>query len=102
MVFAIPAALQLAQISIVNKPTQMEMFRYLRHLKIFAVIGGVGALLNEKASLESKWRYYDRFYPEPTQLQRTLIKEAQIYKDREALGFAEQTIDDKLDLDPET
>jgi peptidoglycan/LPS O-acetylase OafA/YrhL len=26
--------------------------------------------------LEKKWTYYNRFYPEPTQLQRSLVNEA--------------------------
>ena len=57
---------------------------------------------NEKLTLEKKWRYYDRFYPEPTQLQRTLVQEAQIMKDRQAKGIQADNLKDSQFVDPET
>jgi hypothetical protein len=66
--FAIPAALQVAQISTVNRVSHAEMFRYVRHLKVLALMGSFACIWNEKLTLEKKWQFYNRFYPEPTQL----------------------------------
>ena len=53
--------------------------------------------------MEKKWSYYDRFYPEPTQLQKSLVMEAQIHKEREARGILdEKTLEEKKIIDPET
>ena len=74
--FVIPGALQIAQIAKMNRPMYAAQYMYIRNLKIFSLIGAVAVMWNEKLTLEKKWRYYDRFYPEPTQLQRTLTQEA--------------------------
>ena len=73
----------------------------MRRVKVFSFIGAFAAVWNEKAILEKKWTYYNRFYPEPSQLQRTLVQEAQIMKDREATGIPETPIEDKRFIDPE-
>ena len=75
---------------------------HLRRVKVFSIIGAFAAVWNEKNILETKWNYYNRFYPEPTQLQRTLVQEAQIMKDREAAGIPETQIEDKRFIDPES
>ena len=77
-------------------------FRYARNLKIFSLIGATACVWNEKLTMEKKWRYYDRFYPEPTQLQRSLVQEAQIFKEREALGIQEKSLSEKRIINPET
>ena len=74
----------------------------MRRVKVFSVIGAFAAIWNERAILEKKWTYYNRFYPEPTQLQRTLVQEAQIMRDREAAGIVEEPIEDKRYIDPES
>ena len=56
----------------------------------------------EKMQLEKKWTYYDRFYPEPTQLQRSLVNEAYIYKIREEKGIKDEELNEKQIIDPET
>ena len=81
--FSIPAVLQLAQISTVNRSSHVNLYKYFRNLKVASLIGGFACVWYEKMQLEKKWTYYNRFYPEPTQLQRSLVKEAQIYKIRE-------------------
>ena len=55
-------------------------------MKLFTLAGAFAVVFNEKLLLEKKWRYYDRFYPEPTQLQRTLVQEAEVVKQLEAQG----------------
>ena len=102
ILMAVPMSLQLWQLSMVNNPAKTQLFRYVRNLKTFALFGAVLCAWNEKLMLEKKWLYYDRFYPEPTQLQRTLVQEAQMFKAREAAGIKEKSLDDKKYIDPET
>ena len=104
MLFMIPAALQVAQISQLNRPSRVPIYKYLRHLKIFSLFGGIACAFNEKLLMEKKWRYYDHFYPEPTQLQKTLVQDAQIQKIREEAGLGEQeeSLEEQQNLDPET
>ena len=100
--FSVPAFFQLAQISTVNRTSHAHLYKYFRHLKIASLIGGFACVWHEKMQLEKKWTYYNRFYPEPTQLQRSLVSEAQIYKTREEKGLEEETLSEKQILDPET
>ena len=65
-------------------------------------MGAFAAVWMEKTSLEKKWDYYDKFYPEPTQLQRSLIEEAAMFKEREARGLTDESTEDKKYIDPET
>merc|ERR1712195_466911 len=43
--------------------------------------GAMGLISWEFLKMKQKWQYYDRFYPEATELQKTLQREAQIYKE---------------------
>ena len=65
-------------------------------------MGTFACFWHEKLTLEKKWNFYNRFYPEPTQLQRSLVTEAQMYREREAKGIKEESIQDKSHIDPET
>ena len=86
-----------------NKPSRIQYYRYFRNVKLFTFFGSFAAIFNEKLLLEKKWRYFDRVYPEPTQLQRTLIAEAEVVRDLEAAGkLKEKSLDDKRHIDPET
>ena len=91
-IFTIPAFFQIAQITRMNRPSFIGQYTYLRNMKIFSLLGACAVIWNEKLSLEKKWRYYDKFYPEPTQLQRTLVVDAQIMKDRAAMGLTSQDL----------
>ena len=102
VLFAIPAAFQFAQIYLTNRKSQVALFKYVRHLKCLTLIGSFACVWNEKLTLEKKWQFYDRFYPEPTQLQRALTTEAQIYVEREARGMEDQTLQEKSYMDPAT
>tara|TARA_B110001450_G_scaffold106692_1_gene101064 strand:- start:298 stop:492 length:195 start_codon:yes stop_codon:yes gene_type:complete len=64
----VPAFLQLAHIRYINQAAYADHLSYLRRLKVFAMIGSFGAVWWEKTQLEKKWDYYDKFYPEATQL----------------------------------
>ena len=102
VLFSVPILCQLAEISNINVPHKVSMYKYTRQLKWFALLGAFGASFLEKVTLDKKMKYYDRFYPEPTQLQRSLVQEAQMFKEREARGIREKTLDEKKFIDPET
>ena len=97
-----PALLQIGQITTMNHPGKVQTHRYIRNLKVFALMGAFAAVWNEKLNLEKKWRYYDRFYPEPTQLQRTLVQEAKMIQERDRLGITERSLEEKRVITPET
>ena len=99
--FAIPAILQIMQISKFGKQSAYKQYMFLRQLKIYSLGGSILCALYEKEKLDKKWQYYNRFYPEPTQLQRTLVQEAEIFRQREAMGLEEVPLQDKLDYGPE-
>ena len=44
-------------------------------------------------TLTQQWTYYDRFYSEPTQLQKTLLRDAMIFKEK---AYQVTSIDQKL------
>ena len=100
--FSVTAFFQVAQISTVNRASHNHLYKYFRHLKIASLIGGFASVWYEKMQLEKKWTYYDRFYPEPTQLQRSLVNEAYIYKIREEKGIKDEELNEKQIIDPET
>ena len=60
----------------INNPEKIVQYRYIRSVKFVSLFGAFGAVWYEKLMLEKKWRYYDRLYPEPTQLQKDLVVEA--------------------------
>ena len=93
LLFFIPGALQLAEINKINVASEVSMFKYIRQVKYFALFGAFAAAYLEKSNLDKKMTYYDRFYPEPTQLQRSLVQEAQMFKQREALGIKDKTLE---------
>ena len=65
---SIPVCLQLAEICKVNIQSELGVYRYIRQVKYFALFGAFAAAYMEKYTLDKKMNYYDRFYPEPTQL----------------------------------
>ena len=51
--------------------------------KTAAFAGAVGLGMWELTNLKKQWLYYDRFYPEPTELQKTLQREAMMFKEQD-------------------
>ena len=98
----LPAVLQVAHIYLLNRPQFLMQCSYVRQLKVMAAIGSFGLCWYERTQLQRKWRYYDQLYPEPTQLQKTLVTEAQVYQIREEKGLKEQTLEEKQAMDVET
>ena len=61
--------------------------------KTAAFAGAICLSMWQLTSLKKQWLYYDRFYPEPTELQKTLYREAQLYKE---LDYQESSVEDKM------
>uniref|UniRef100_A0A7S3T609 Uncharacterized protein n=1 Tax=Strombidinopsis acuminata TaxID=141414 RepID=A0A7S3T609_9SPIT len=76
------------------------MYNRVRSFKIatFFFSGMLGAY--HYLDMTKKMTYYDRFYPEATELQKTLNTEAQIFKENK---FVDRTVEEKRDgfQDPE-
>ena len=79
--FLVPAVFQIWQILLVNNVEKIALYRKVRLLKAFSLLGALGLGFREKLRLEYVWQYYDRFYPEPTELQKTLTREALSFKE---------------------
>jgi hypothetical protein len=61
--------------------SSLARYKQVRALKTLSLTGGMMFGLYEISLLKQKWKYIDRLYPEPTQLQKTLEKEALQYKE---------------------
>jgi hypothetical protein len=74
--YTIPLVFQCWQIGLINKPERASVYRKVRMYKIFTLFASTVFALNHKSQLEKEWTYINRLYPEPTELQKTLYKEA--------------------------
>ncbi len=79
--FAVPMALQIWQISIANVQNKVGLYKQVRMFKTAASIGAFSLGLWEYTNLRKKMTFYDRFYPEPTELQRKLASEAAMFRE---------------------
>ena len=94
--FLLPLGFQFWQLTLVNNFEKLALYRKVRVLKALSFMGAVAFGVKEKLNLEYQWQYYDRFYPEATELQKTLTREAMAFKEG-----AFQTSTPQLDLDTE-
>jgi hypothetical protein len=62
-------------------------------LKMLAFFGSIGMGSYEMILMRKQWTYYDRFYPEPTELQKTLFRDAMMFKES---MYSETSVQDKL------
>lgn len=65
----------------------------MRAFKTITFAGALALGTYEMWSLRKQWTYYDRFYPEPTELQKTLLRDAMMFKER---TYQASSIDEKL------
>ena len=84
--FTVPILFQFWQISLTNVSDKLAMYKQVRMFKSAAIIGACSLGLWEYSSLRKKLTFYDRFYPEPTELQRKLNQEALIFKEQAYKG----------------
>lgn len=81
--FAVPLFFQLWQLSITGHESQLARYKQVRMLKFVTFAGAWALGTYELLQLKKKWTYYDHFYPEPTELQKTLMREAMMYKEQD-------------------
>ena len=71
----------------------MSLYKQVRLFKSTAIIGACALGLWEYTNLRKRMTFYDKFYPEATDLQRKLTQEAAIYK-RQA--YVEETTEERM------
>lgn len=95
----IPLGFQVWQLLLVNQHEHAALYYKVRVLK--ALTFGAALLLGvrEKFELEKQWTYLNRFYPEPTELQKGLIRDAELFK---LLQLQPKGIEERQEIDSET
>lgn len=68
-------------------------------LKFITIGASLAFAVNQKSDLEKQWTYLNRLYPEPTELQKTLYREAQTFKE---IQWQQKSIQDRVSMDTET
>ena len=76
VLFAVPVGFQMWQISVTNVVEKAALYKRIRHFKCAAMLGAVTLGMWEHVNMRKRMTFYDRFYPEPTELQRKLNMEA--------------------------
>ena len=61
--------------------------------KSVAFVSAVGLSIWEMSTLRKRMTFYDRFYPEPTELQRKLQTEAIMFKEQ---AYKQETIEERM------
>ena len=89
----VPFFFQIWQLSLVNHPDSIQLYRKVRSLKAATFLGAVAFGSYELLNMRKQWTYYDRFYPEPTELQKTLNREAMMFKEQ---NYQTSSVEDKL------
>ena len=91
--FSVPLILQGWQIPLANVSAKAEMYKRVRMFKTVAMTGACALSLWELTNLRKKMTYYDRFYPEPTELQRKLSQEAMMFKES---AYKPETVEERM------
>ena len=86
-------ALQAWQLSLTGIEANVSMYRKVRIFKSAAVIGAFAFGSIELIKLQKVMTYYNRFYPEPTELQKSLEREAFSYKEH---SYEEKTVAQRM------
>ena len=90
--FVVPVVFQLWQISLANQVDKLALYKQVRMFKSAAFIGACTLGLWEFSTLRKRLTFYDRFYPEPTELQRKLNQEAMMFKEQ---AYQEESVEDR-------
>ena len=61
--------------------------------KSTAIIGAFALGIWEYANLRKRMTFYDRFYPEPTELQRKLNVEAAMFKEK---AYKQESVEERM------
>lgn len=91
----VPFCAQLYQLGLSGHAESVHRYKQVRAFKTLSLAGGLLFGMYEWSTLQRKWKYIDRFYPEPTQLQKTLEKEALVYKENK---YRMPTVQERMQL----
>uniref|UniRef100_A0A7S3KSI7 Uncharacterized protein n=1 Tax=Euplotes crassus TaxID=5936 RepID=A0A7S3KSI7_EUPCR len=80
MTLAVPLFLQGYQITLINKPGMSSTFNRISKLKWLSVLGATGLGLYHLFELDKRLTYLNRIYPEKTEYQKNLSREAVLHK----------------------
>ena len=99
--FAAPMGLQVYQFLLAGNPASKAQYANIAKYKWFSFVGALTYGLWAHFRLYSKWDLINKEYPEPTQYQQTLKKEAQLFllrneKEKEYASKSEIGIFDKI------
>ena len=94
-----PLGLQFWQLYLVNNIQKASLYRNIRILKAVTFVAAVGLSANEKLRLEKQWEFYNRFYAEPTELQKQLFREAMIFKEK---AYQPKSLEERTKMDADT
>ena len=97
--FLVPLFFQCWQLSLINNMEKAALYRKVRIFKALTFVGAMGVGVYERAKLEKYWTFLNRFYPEPTELQKSLYRDAMMFKE---LNYQEKSIEERLKLDMDT
>ena len=84
-----PLLFQVWQISLFGQPSKLALYKQVRMFKTSAFLGAMCLTMWENCNLRKQMTFYDRFYPEPTELQKKLEIEAQMFKEQ---AYKEETV----------
>ena len=90
--FLIPLGFQFWQLSLINNVEKAALYHKVRTFKLLTFVAAFALGFREKLNLEYQWQFYDRFYPEATELQKTLTREAQTFRET---AYEEPTIEER-------
>lgn len=97
--FIVPLVFQFWQLLLVNNLEKADLYRKVRIFKALTFVGALGVGLYERGKIEKYWTYVNRFYPEPTELQKSLYRDAMMFKEK---NYQPKPVEEKLKLDTET
>lgn len=66
--FLVPFGFQLWQLSLINHEASLSLYKKVRYIKTFTFWGALVLGSFEILSMQKQWTFYNRFYPEPTEL----------------------------------
>ena len=90
---SIPIGLQIYQATLINKAESLEKYNRIRQLKWAGAVVALSFGVHSLFDLDKKWQFLERLFPEMSEYQKNLSREAQLFKIRG---------DDKREFKPKT
>ena len=90
---SVPFVFQLWQLGLTGHECSTSLYRKVRFLKSASLLGAFAFGAYEMHKLQNKWTYYNRFYPEPTELQKAIDREAFMFKES---AMADKTVEERM------